>query len=155
MMVATVAIALSLSACGSSDKDEPEVALASQVAGSYTGNEIIVVSGEESSNGTATYTFTKASDISLDLVIPASGESGMMMIPQLPVKDIPLTKSGNTITGKLLSYTGSVTNSSGSEKAYTISNLVVIFNDRAVAVTFSLKYGNMPFDMTTNFTGTR
>ncbi|MGX8683050.1 MAG: hypothetical protein ACSW77_04465, partial [Bacteroidales bacterium] len=59
MMVATVAIALSLSACGSSDKDEPEVALASQVAGSYTGNEIIVVSGEESSNGTATYTFTK------------------------------------------------------------------------------------------------
>ena len=141
--------------CGSSDKDEPEVALASQVAGSYTGNEIIVVSGEESSNGTATYTFTKASDTSLDLVIPASGESGMMMIPQLPVKDIPLTKSGNTITGKLLSYTGSVTNSSGSEKAYTISNLVVIFNDRAVAVTFSLKYGNMPFEMTTNFTGTR
>lgn len=152
-MVATVAIALSLSAC-SSDKDEPEVALASQVAGSYTGNEIIVVMGEESSNGTATYTFTKATDTSLDLVIPASGESHMMM-PQLPVKDIPLTKSGNTITGKLLSYTGSVTNSSGSEKAYTISNLVVIFNDRAVAVTFSLKYGNMPFEMTTNFTGTR
>ena len=48
---------------------------------------------------------------------------------------------------------GTVTNAAGAEKAYTVTGLTVIFNDKNVVVTFSLKYGNMPFDFAGQFTG--
>ena len=152
MMVAAVAIVLGMSSCGSDD-DEPEVALAAQVAGSYTGQEILTVDGEPD-EGSAVFEFTKSSDTSVDMTIPQYG-MGMMTLPPLPVKNIPLTKSGNTITGKLASYAGSVTNADGSEKAYTISDVTVLFNDKTVVVTFTMKYGNMPFAFVGQFTGTK
>ena len=153
-MMAAVAVVLGMSSCGSDDDNgaEAPVAVATQVEGSYSGNEVIKVMGDESSNETKTYEFVKASDTALDLTVPASGE-GMMMIPALPVKNIPLTKSGDVITGKLDTYESKVTTAQGAEKNYTISNLVVIFNDKTVAVTFSLKYGNMPMSMETTFAG--
>lgn len=153
-MMAAVAVVLGMSSCGSDDDNgaEAPVAVATQVEGSYSGNEVIKVMGDESSNETKTYEFVKASDTALDLTVPASGE-GMMMIPALPVKNIPLTKSGDIITGKLETYESKVTTAQGAEKNYTISNLVVIFNDKTVAVTFSLKYGNMPMSMETTFAG--
>ena len=153
-MMAAVAVVLGMSSCGSDDDNgaEAPVAVATQVEGSYSGNEVIKVMGDESSNETKTYEFVKASDAALDLTVPASGE-GMMMIPALPVKNIPLTKSGDIITGKLETYESKVTTAQGAEKNYTISNLVVIFNDKTVAVTFSLKYGNMPMSMETTFAG--
>lgn len=154
MMVAAVAIVLGVSSCSSSD-DEPEVAVATQVVGSYTGNEIIKVMGEESSNTTTTYVFAKATDTTIDMTIPESGEMGAMMIPALAVKNIPLVKNGNTITGNMASYSGTVTNASGTEKAYTISNIAVVFGENKAVVTFSLKYGNMPMAMETTFTGTK
>ena len=158
VMVAALAIVLGMSSC-SSDDDEPEVALATQVIGSYTGPEVIMVMGEESSSGTSTYDFAKASDTTVDMTIPASGEAGFMMIPKLTVKNIPLTKNGNNIMGSVASFTGKVTNAAGDEKAYTISNLSVFFEDapkgKTVALTFSLKYGNMPMTMETTFTGDR
>ena len=153
-MMAAVAVVLGMSSCGSDDDNgaEAPVAVATQVEGSYSGNEVIKVMGDESSNETKTYEFVKASDTALDLTVPASGE-GMMMMPALPVKNIPLTKSGDVITGKLDTYESKVTTAQGAEKNYTISNLVVIFNDKTVAVTFSLKYGNMPMSMETTFAG--
>ena len=158
MMMAAMAFVFGVCSC-SSDDDEPEVALATQVVGSYTGPEVIMVMGEESSSGTSTYAFTKATDTSVDMMIPESGEMGRMMIPKLPVKNITLTKHGNSIMGSLDSYTGTVINAAGDEKAYTISGLAVFFEDvpqgKAVAVTFSLKYGNMPMTMETTFTGDR
>ena len=152
MMVAAAAFVFGMSSCGSDD-DAPEVAVATQVAGSYTGSEIMVVMGEPD-EGTKTFNFTKSTDISVDMTIPEYGE-GMMSLPAMPVKNIPLTKSGNTITGKLAKYEGTVTNASGAEKAYTVSDLVVLFNDKTVVVTFKLKYGNMPFDFEGQFTGTK
>ena len=80
---------------------------------------------------------------------------GGMTIPALPVKNIPLTKNGNTISGKLDNYTGTVTNAQGAEKAFTISNLTILFSDKTAVVTFSLKYGTMPMAMETTFTGTK
>lgn len=152
MMVAAVAIVLGVSSCGSDD-DEPEVAVAAQVAGSYTGQEILTVDGEPD-EGSAIFEFTKSSDTSVDMTIPQYG-MGMMTLPALPVKNIPLTKSGNTITGKLASYAGSVTNADGAEKAYTISDVTVLFSDKTVVVTFTMKYGNMPFAFVGQFTGTK
>ena len=154
MMVAAVALVMGVSSCSSDDDNEPEVAVATQVAGSYTGNEVVMVMGDESSNDTKTYQFVKASDTSLDLTVPEMGMGGMT-IPALPVKNIPLTKNGNTISGKLDTYAGTVTNAQGAEKAFTISNLTILFSDKTAVVTFSLKYGTMPMAMETTFTGTK
>ena len=155
MTMAAMAFVMSLSSCSKDDDDNKVEAVATQVAGSYSGNEVVMVMGEESSNDTKTYVFVKASDTSVDLTIPEMGMGGHMSIPALPVKSVPLTKSGNTITGKLDSYEGVVTNASGDEKNYTISNLALVFSDKTIAVTFSLKYGNMPMTMDTTFTGTK
>lgn len=150
-LIASLATVLGTSSCSSDD--EPEAPVATQVAGSYTGNEVIMVDNEESSNETKTYEITKSSDTSVDMTVPEWG-MGMMTIPSFVVKNIPLAKSGNTITGKLASYSGTVKNAKGEEKAYVVSNVALIFGDKTVAGTYSLKYGNMPFIMTTSFTGT-
>lgn len=150
-LIASLATVLGTSSCSSDD--EPEAPVAAQVAGSYSGNEVIMVDNEESSNETKTYEITKSSDTSVDMTVPEWG-MGMMTIPSFVVKNIPLAKSGNTITGKLASYSGTVKNAKGEEKAYVVSNVALIFNDKTVVATYSLKYGNMPFLMTTTFTGT-
>ena len=152
-LIASLATVLGTISC-SSDDDEPEAPVATQVAGSYTGNEVIMVDNDESSNETKTYEITKASDTSVDMTVPEWG-MGMMTIPSFIVKNIPLAKSGNTITGKVASYSGTVKNAKGEEKAYVVSNVALMFSDKKVVGTYSLKYGNMPFLMTTTFTGTR
>ena len=154
MMVAAVALVIGVSSCGSDD-DESEAAVATQVVGSYTGNEVVIVDNEESSNDTKTYEFTKTTETSIGMAIPEMGMGGMMTIPALAVQGIVLTKNGNTITGKLATYNGTVKNAKGDEKAYNINDLTVMFSEKTVVVTFSLKYGSMPFVMTTTFTGTK
>lgn len=151
-LIASLATVLGTSSCSSDD--EPEAPVAAQVAGSYTGNEVIMVDNEESSNETKTYEITKSSDTSVDMTVPEWG-MGMMTIPSFVVKNIPLAKSGNAITGKVASYSGTVKNAKGDEKAYVVSNVTLMFSDKTVVGTYSLKYGNMPFLMTTTFTGTR
>ena len=152
MTLAVIALVVSMSSC-SKDDDTPEVAVADQVLGSYTGTEVLTVMGE-ADESTETFEFTKASDVSVDVTLPKYGE-GMMTVPALPVKGISLTKSGNTITGKLAKYEGTVKSADGSEKAYTVSDVTVIFSDKTVVVTFTQKYGNMPFAFEGQFTGTR
>ena len=152
MTMAVMAFVVSMSSCGSDD-DEPEVAVANQVVGSYTGTEVLTVMGE-ADESTETFEFTKATDSSVDMVIPKYGE-GMMTVPALPVKGIMLTQSGNTITGKLDKYEGTVKTADGSEKAYTVSDFTVIFSDKTVVVTFTQKYGNMPFAFEGQFMGTK
>ena len=152
-MMAAMATMLGTSSC-SSDDDEPEAPVAAQVAASYLGKEVIMVDNDESSNETKVYEITTASNTSVDIKVPEWG-MGMMTIPSFSVKDIPLVKSGNTITGKVASYSGTVKNAKGEEKAYVVSNVTLMFSDKTVVATYSLKYGNMPFLMTTTFTGTR
>ena len=159
MTLAVMAFVVSMSSC-SKDDDTPEVAVATQVAGSYTGTEILTVMGE-ADESTETIEFTKATDVSVDVTLPQYGE-GMMTVPALPVKGIMLTKSGNamssmevTVTGKLDKYEGVVTSADGTEKAYTISDVTVIFTEKTVVMTFTQKYGNMPFAFEGQFTGTK
>jgi len=151
MTMAAVALVFGMSACGSDD--EPEAPVANQVVGTYTGTEILTVMGE-ANESSETVEFTKATDVSVDVTLPQYGE-GMMTVPALPVKGITLTKSGNTITGKIAKYEGTVKTADGSEKAYTISDVTVIFSDKTVVMTFTQKYGNMPFAFEGQFTGTR
>ena len=153
MTMAAMAFVVSMSSC-SSDDDEKAEPVATQVAGSYTGKEIFVVDNEESSNETKTYQFTKASDVTVDLVIPEVG-MGMMAIPSITVKGIPLSKDGNTIMGKLALFEGTVKGADGSDKAYTVSDVTALFSDKTVVVTFTLKYGRIPYPFTATFTGNK
>ena len=153
MLVAAATVVLGVSSCGSDD-DEPEVAAAAQVAGTYTGTEVVMVMGEESSNETKDYVISKASDTSVDILIPEMGMAGMT-IPALSVKNVPLKSGDGAIAGAVTSYTGSVTNASGAEKAFTITNLLAIVSGKEIVVTFSLKYGNMPMSMEGVFAGTK
>lgn len=154
MTMAVMAFVVSMSSC-SKDDDAPEVAVAEQVAGTYSGNEIVMVMGEESSNETKIYSFEKATDTSVDMLIPEMGMGGHMSIPALQVKNIPLKKNGNTIGGELASYAGTVINADGAEKAFTITGLVIKIDGNNIAVTYSLKYGNMPMSMETTLIGTK
>lgn len=154
MTMAAMAFVFGMSSCSSSNDDAPETPLAAQVAGSYSGNEIFVVDNEESSNETKAYQFTKVTDASVDLQIPEVG-MGMMTIPSFPIKGISLSKDGDIIKGRLASYEGSVKGSDGSDKAYTVTDLTALFNDKTVVVTYSLKYGRMPFPFTCTFTGNK
>ena len=157
MAMGAVALVLGVCSCSSDDDDEPEVPVAAQVVGTYTGDEVITIMGEPEDD-TATFQFTKASDTSIDMIIPQSGDGGMV-IPPLTVKNIPVAKVKESIVGKLTTFAGTVTNSAGAEKAFTVSDLMVVFEDvpkgKAVVVTYVLKYGNMPFDMVTAFNGDR
>lgn len=155
MTLVVMAFVMSLSSCSKDDDDDKKVeALATQVAGSYSGNEIFVVDGEESSNETKTYEFAKASDVSVDMTIPEVG-MGMMTIPSFQVKGVALSKDGNTIKGKLASFEGTVKGADGSDKAYAVTDVTVLFSDKTVVVTYSLKYGKMPFPFTASFTGVK
>ena len=154
MTLAALAFVVSMSSC-SKDDDAPEVAVAEQVAGTYSGNEIVIVMGEESSNETKIYSFEKVTDTSVDMLIPEMGMGGHMSIPALQVKNIPLKKNGNTIGGELSSYAGTVINADGAEKAFTITGLVILIDGNNIAVTYSLKYGNMPMSMETTLIGTK
>ena len=153
MTLAAMAFVVSMSSCSSSSDDEPEAPVANQVVGSYTGTETLIVMGEPDESS-ETIEFTKATDVSVDVTLPQYGE-GMMTVPALPVKGISLTKSGNTITGKLDKYEGKIKNAKGEEKDYTVSKITVIFSDKTVVMTYTLNYGNMPFAFDGQFTGTR
>ena len=48
-----------------------------------------------------------------------------------------------------------MTNAKGEEKAFVVSNVALMFSEKTVVATYSLKYGNMPFLMTTTFSGDR
>lgn len=154
MAMAAVAIVMGVSSCSSDDDDDKDVAVAAEVAGQYTGQEEISVMGEVSSDDTKTYQIVKATDNTVDLTVPESGE-GMMAIPSFTIKSIPLAKNGKTISGGLPTYAGTVTNAQGAEKAYSINGLTILVNEKTAVVAFSLKYGNMPMTMETQFTGTK
>ena len=157
MTMAAVALVFGVSSCGGDDDVTPVPdPLANQVAGNYSGTEIMTVSGDIDETDNILFQFTKANDTTVDLVIPAYGE-GMMTLPELPVKGIILYKEGDNIAGALSqgSYSGTVKNAKGEEKTYVVSDFMVLYStkDNAVMVTFKLKYGNMPFDFDGVFTG--
>ena len=149
MAMAAMAFVFGLSSCGGDDDvpPVPESPVADLLAGSYSGTETMTVSGDIDESEKV-FQFTKANDTTVDMVIPAYGE-GMMTIPELPVKNIVVAKKGDDISGTITggTYTGTVTNSKGEEKTYTVNDFVLLYNEtnKTLILTFKMKYGNMPF----------
>ena len=154
MAMAAMAFVFGLSSCGGDD-DVPETPAANQVAGYYAGTETLTVDGEADESDEVIQ-ITKVTDTTVDLVLPSYGE-GMMTIPALPVKNIVVAKKGDDISGTITggTYTGTVTNSKGEEKTYTVNDFVLLYNEtnKTLILTFKMKYGNMPFDFEGLFVG--
>jgi len=146
MALAAMAFVFGLSSCGGDD-DVPETPAANQVAGYYAGTETLTVDGEADESDEVIQ-ITKVTDTTVDLVLPSYGE-GMMTIPELPVKNIVVAKKGDDISGAITggTYTGTVTNSKGEEKTYSVYDFILLYNEtnKALILTFKMKYGNMPF----------
>lgn len=146
MAMTAMAFVFGLSSCGGGD-DVPETPAANQVAGYYAGTETLTVDGEADESDEVIQ-ITKVTDTTVDLVLPFYGE-GMMTIPELPVKNIVVAKKGDDISGTITggTYTGTVTNSKGEEKTYTVNDFVLLYNEtnKTLILTFKMKYGNMPF----------
>lgn len=146
MAMTAMAFVFGLSSCGGDD-DVPETPAANQVAGYYVGTETLTVDGEADESDEVIQ-ITKVTDTTVDLVLPFYGE-GMMTIPELPVKNIVVAKKGDDISGTITggTYTGTVTNSKGEEKTYTVNDFVLLYNEtnKTLILTFKMKYGNMPF----------
>lgn len=148
MAMAAMAFVFGLSSCGSNDEPPlPETPVANQVAGLYSGTETMTVDGD-ADESEEIFEITKVTDTTVDLVLPSYGES-MMTIPELPVKNIVVAKKGDDISGTITggTYTGTVTNSKGEEKTYTVNDFVLLYNEtnKTLILTFKMKYGNMPF----------
>lgn len=148
MAMAAMAFVFGLSSCGSNDEPPlPETPVANQVAGLYSGTETMTVDGD-ADESEEIFEITKVTDSTVELLLPEYGE-GMMTIPELPVKDIVLAEDGDIIAGSLKngSYTGTVKNSKGEEKTYTVNDFVLLYNEtnKTLILTFKMKYGNMPF----------
>ena len=146
MAMAAMAFVFGLTSCGGDD-DVPETPAANRVAGYYAGTETLTVDGEADESDEVIQ-ITKVTDTTVDLVLPSYGE-GMMTIPELPVKNIVVAKKGDDISGTITggTYTGTVTNSKGEEKTYTVNDFVLLYNEtnKTLILTFKMKYGNMPF----------
>ena len=157
MAMAAMAFVLGLSSCSSSNNDAPETPVATQVAGYYAGTETLTVDGEADESDEVIQ-ITKATDTTVDMVLPAYGE-GIMTIPELPVKNIIVAKKGDDISGTINggTYTGTVKNSKGEEKTYTVSDFILLYNEtnKTIIITFKMKYGNMPSDFEGLFVGNR
>lgn len=158
MAMAAMAFVFGLSSCGSNDEPPlPETPVANQVAGLYSGTETMTVDGD-ADESEEIFEITKVTDSTVELLLPEYGE-GMMTIPEIPVKDIVLAEDGDIIAGSLKngSYTGTVKNSKGEEKSFTVNEFILLYNttNKAIIVTFTLKYGNMPFGFDVVFEGKR
>jgi len=152
MMVAAVTMTMGFSSCGDDDDDAAGNA-SFAVEGTYSGDEVLTVMSEPFDR-TTDYTFTKSSENTVDLVIPAIDAEGHMSLPELKIEGIVLTAGDKAVTGKLDSYEGTVV-VDGNTKAYTMSDVTVIFSEESVSVVYTLKYGNMPFPFAGTFTGTK
>ena len=150
-MVVAATIVCGISSC--SDDDVVELATSEQVVGSYAGEEISTVMNEDFTS-TTTYIFKKASESAIEMTIPEV-TGGAMTYPALAVKNITLTQKGFIITGSLAASTGPVVTEQGEDKADTVSILTAVFSKNALSVTYTMKYGNMPFDFSNKFTGTK
>ena len=152
MMVAAVTMTMGFSSCGDDD-DETAGGASFKVEGTYSGDELLTVMGKPFDR-TTNYTFTQSSENTVDLVIPAIDAEDHMSLPELKIEGVVLTAGDNTVTGKLDSYEGTVM-VNDVEKAYTVSDVTVIFSEKSVSVVYTLKYGNMPFAFAGTFTGTK
>lgn len=151
MMLALVGMCVAFTAC-SSDDDEATPA-AQEIAGTYTDDMTLAVMGESSTYEDVTFSVAAASETTVNITLPAVG-SGMMALPSITLQGVKVSGSGSTVTISEQEMSGTITNASGAEKAYTCT-IAGSYTNGKLMLNYSLQYGNMPMAMVCAFTGTK
>ncbi len=143
MILALVAMTVAFSACSSDNDDDNTGSTATQLAGTYTGDVEMFVSGTSyGSESNKTLVFTASSNVTANITLPAAG-SDKMQLPALEVANVLVTTKAGVPSFSVSNYKG--TTSEG--KAYTV-NLEGSYSNSKLTVDYSVQYGNMPMAIT-------
>ena len=146
MMLALVSMCVAFSSCSSEEDDT--VAVAKEIAGSYTSSLDMTVMGEASTYDNLTMKIEAVDDATVKVTLPACGE-GMMALPALEVPAVKVSGSNGAYAFSQESYAGTIT-VNGAEKKYTVT-LQGTFKDNTLTVNYSVQYGKMPAAMIGKF----
>lgn len=145
--------ALALVAASCSDDDEA-VNYSAEVAGSYTGEMVQVVMGEEAKSE-QTIELKAQNDGRLTLIFPASG-SGPMSSPAIELNDLNLVAGSNGEVNFTIAKGDTLTViNNETKKKYLYTEMNGSIKDQKFKLTYMAKMGRMPFWMDATFNGTK
>lgn len=150
MMVAMLTLCVVFTSCSSEEDDT--VAVAKEIAGSYTSSLDMTVMGEASTYDNVTMKIEAVDDATVKVTLPACGE-GMMALPALEVPAVKVSGSNGAYAFSQENYAGTVT-VNGAEKKYTVT-LQGTLKDKTLTVNYSVQYGKMPMPMIAKFVCTK
>lgn len=143
MIIAVISL-VSFSSC--SNDDEPEgVAAAQEVAGTYVGDMSVTVSTSESVTEDLTFVVTAIDDVTVRIKTPAFGSAPMAM-PSVDITGVKVSGTDGKCT--LADTPFDFTTDAGKQCKGTIHGT---YSNGVINIEYSMKYGNMPFNMICKF----
>lgn len=144
-MILLTGAAVCATSCSDEKEDEPAAPAAKSVEGTYSGDMICSVMGDESTFEDVTFTLTAVDDATVKMTIPSFGNPPMQ-VPEITVEDIKVSGSDGTYTLASTEFSGETATGkafSGTAQGSYVSNTLTI--------QFNLQYGAMPMPMICTF----
>lgn len=135
-----------VSSCSDSEEDGPAVPAAKSVEGTYNGDMVCSVMGNESVFEDMTVTIDATDESSVSVTVSPFG-SAPMAVPALEINGVPVSGEDGVYTLASTEFSG--TTESG--KAYS-GTLQGNYEEDEMTVRFNLLYGAMPMPMICTFT---
>lgn len=134
---------ISFNSCG--NDDEPTTPAAQHVAGTYKGDMTLTVSTSTSDYEDMTFVITATDESTVSITTPAFGEAPMAM-PSVTINGVKVSGTDGTYTLAQTSF--DFTTDAGKACKGAIKGDYV---NGKLTIDYTLKYGNMPFDMICKF----
>lgn len=99
MLLAAV-MCFGFASCGDNEKAEEEVALADQLASSYTGKLVVTINGESTEPSTESVSITRVDDTHINFALnnfKLVSDGEQMPVGTIELKGLELTKGSNTL----------------------------------------------------------
>lgn len=143
--VLSVGLIAGVSSCSDKNEDEPAVPAAKEIAGTYEGDMICSVMGQESTFEGMTYTVTAEDDTNVTVSVSSFGNPPMQ-VPGFSIEGVKVSGTDGT-------YTLAATNFSGDANGKAFSGVLKgSYAEKELTVEFTLNYGAMPMPMICTFT---
>lgn len=145
MIICLGCLAAFTSCSDDDDNDTPAVPAAKSIAGTYSGDMVCSVMGQESTFEDMTITVTSTDDATVNVTISEFGNP--------PMKVSSISIDGVKVSGADGNYTLATTDFKGetSGKAYS-GTAQGSFANNQLTIKFNLQYGAMPMPMICSFT---
>lgn len=147
-MIMAVVSLVAFSSC--SNDDEPQgTAAAKEIAGTYVGDMSVTVSTSESVAEDLTFVVTATDDETVTITTPAFGSAPMAM-PSVDISGVKVSGSDGKCT--LADTPFDFTTDAGKQCIGTIHGS---YSNGVINIEYSMKYGNMPFNMVCKFVASK